>query len=95
LPAVATDVGQCAEVLEEGEAGLLVPASAPEALAGALVRLLRAPAERTRLGNRLRIRVESRYGADLILDEIDAVYARVLMRNDSSASRMEVTECAS
>jgi glycosyltransferase involved in cell wall biosynthesis len=95
LPAVATDVGQCAEVLEEGEAGLLVPAAAPEALAGALVHLLRAPAERTRLGNRLRMRVESRYGADLILDEIDAVYARVLMSNDSSAPRMEVTECAS
>ena len=95
LPAVVTDVGQCAEVLEQGAAGLLVPAAQPEALAGALVRLLRAPSERARFGHRLRTRVESRYGADSILDEIGAVYARVLTSNDSSATRMEVSECAS
>ncbi|MGH9945427.1 MAG: glycosyltransferase, partial [Pyrinomonadaceae bacterium] len=46
LPAVATDVGQCAEVLAEGRAGLLVPPGDPAVLAEALLTLLRSPERR-------------------------------------------------
>jgi glycosyltransferase involved in cell wall biosynthesis len=95
LPAVATEVGQCGEVLAGGAAGLLVPAAAPEALASALLRLLGAPAERARLGQRLRERVASHYGADSILVQIGEVYERVLTRNYAAVPRAQVTECAS
>jgi len=95
LPAVATEVGQCSEVLEGGAAGLLVPPAAPEALAAALLRLLGAPEERARFGKRLRERVATHYGADAILEQIAQVYQRVLTRNYSALPRVEATEYAS
>ncbi len=95
LPAVATEVGQCSEVLAGGAAGLLVPAAEPEALASALLRLLGAPEERVRFGKLLRERVESHYGSDSILEQIGQVYERVLTRNYAAVPRVEVTECAS
>jgi glycosyltransferase involved in cell wall biosynthesis len=95
LPAVATEVGQCGEVLAGGAAGLLVPPAAPEALAAALLRLLGAPEERARFGKRLRERVATHYGSDAILEQIAQVYQRVLTRNYAALPRVEATECAS
>ena len=43
LPIVATDVGGIPEVLDNGEAGTLVPANDPGALAGALISLIDNP----------------------------------------------------
>jgi glycosyltransferase involved in cell wall biosynthesis len=42
LPAVATRVGDCPEVLDHGQAGLLVAPRRPDELAQALLRLLRS-----------------------------------------------------
>ncbi len=95
LPAVATEVGQCSEVLAGGVAGLLVPPAAPGALAAALLRLLGAPEERACFGKRLRERVETHYGSDAILEQIAQVYQRVLTRNYTALPRVEATECAS
>ena len=50
LPVVATDVGGVAEAVEDGETGLLVPATDAEALARALERLLADGELRRRLG---------------------------------------------
>ena len=61
LPAVATDVGDCAEVV--GEAGRVVPARDPEALGEALAAIALLPrSERTTLGSRARERTLERYG---------------------------------
>ena len=57
LAAVATDVGQCAEVLDGGAAGVIVPPKDAGALARAVISLLANPAEARRLGERLRSRV--------------------------------------
>lgn len=56
-PIVATDVGGNREAI--GGAGVLVPPASPEALAAALERLLRDPAERARLGSAARDRATS------------------------------------
>lgn len=50
MPIVATDVGSVREVLEEANAGLLVPARNPQALADATAPLLHDPQWRMRLG---------------------------------------------
>jgi glycosyltransferase involved in cell wall biosynthesis len=78
LAVVATRVGQCAEVLDEGEAGLLVPPSDPDPLAWAVLALLRDPARRAVLGERLARRVRERYSAAAVMERLEAVYHRAL-----------------
>jgi len=59
LPVVAGDRTAAAEVVAPRETGLLVPPRDPEALAGALVRLLEDPALRARMGAAGRTRAEA------------------------------------
>jgi glycosyltransferase involved in cell wall biosynthesis len=79
LAAVATRVGQCSEVLDGGEAGLLVPPGDSGALAGALLALLRDPPRRAALGERLARRVQERYSAKAVIEHLEAVYHKVLV----------------
>ncbi len=81
LATVTTDVGQCAEVLDAGRAGVLVPAGQPEALAAGLSRLLASSATRSDLGRRLRQRVVERYGRDSVIERITQVYDTVARQN--------------
>ena len=78
LPAVATRVGQCAELLDEGEAGILVPPGDPGRLAEGLLSLLRSPGLRADLGARLRERVRSRYSAAAAMEKLERVYHAIL-----------------
>ena len=50
LPVVASDVGGMAELVQQGETGLLVPPRSADALAGALAALAADPALRRRMG---------------------------------------------
>jgi glycosyltransferase involved in cell wall biosynthesis len=77
LAAATTDVGQCAEVLDAGRAGLLAPPGQPDALAAALGRLLGSPKLRSECGARLRQRVVERYGRDSVIERITHVYSTV------------------
>ncbi|MFN2513877.1 MAG: glycosyltransferase [Pyrinomonadaceae bacterium] len=78
LPAVVTRVGQCAEVLEEGGAGILVPPAAPDELAAALVSLLRLPERRASLGEKLHRRVQEVYSPGPVIEKISRVYDAVI-----------------
>jgi len=78
LPAVATNVGQCPEVLDQGGAGSLVPPASPQRLADALRSLLASPGDRATLGKRLKARVESQYSAERVIARICDVYGQVL-----------------
>jgi glycosyltransferase involved in cell wall biosynthesis len=78
LATVATRVGQCAEVLDEGRAGLLVPAESPGELTAALVQLLKSPAHRLALGRLARQRAQRLYGAGAIIEQVCRVYDTVL-----------------
>ncbi len=85
LPAVATRVGQCAELLAEGDAGLLVPPGDPGRLAEALLSLLRSAELRSLLGERLRERVRSRYSAAAAMEELERVYHAILSPRSGEA----------
>ncbi|MBA3257810.1 MAG: glycosyltransferase family 4 protein [Pyrinomonadaceae bacterium] len=78
LPTVATRVGQCAEVLDDGRAGILIPPAAPDKLAEALVSLLRSPERRTILGNRFYRRVREVYSPGPVIQQISRVYDTVI-----------------
>jgi glycosyltransferase involved in cell wall biosynthesis len=78
LPAVATQVGHCAEVLDDGRAGMLVPPAKPEALAAAIVRLLHSAERRMQFGQALRDRVRRLYSAETVMHQLIAIYAKVV-----------------
>jgi len=77
LPVVATRVGQCAEVLDDGRAGELVAPASPEALATALIGLLRSPERRQQLGAALQSRVRRLYSAGPVMEKVCAIYETV------------------
>ncbi|MFN7926772.1 MAG: glycosyltransferase [Blastocatellia bacterium] len=78
LAVVATNVGQCAEVLDDGRAGRLVPPGQPEALAAALIALLQQPAQARVLGEALQQRVRAHYSADVVMRQISHIYEQVV-----------------
>lgn len=87
LPTVATDVGECAEILGHGTAGRLVPPGDSHAVAAAVAELLADPATATDLGERLHRRVQETYSADAVMSRVDRIYARALRRGRSPAER--------
>jgi glycosyltransferase involved in cell wall biosynthesis len=78
LAAVATDVGQCAEALDHGRAGILVPPRAPEQLAASLLTLLQSHELRLKLGERFRQRVQQVYSPGAVMPQICKLYEAVL-----------------
>ncbi len=79
LPVVASAVGGIPEAVADGETGLLVPPNDPEALAGALGRLLADPELRRRLGAAGRRRAEALYDVPHFRREHLALYERLLV----------------
>jgi glycosyltransferase involved in cell wall biosynthesis len=78
LPVVVTDVPGSSEVVENGVSGLCVPPRSPEALAAAILRLLRRPDEARRLAEAGASEVRERFDVDSMIDGVDALYRRVL-----------------
>jgi L-malate glycosyltransferase len=78
-PVVATSAGGIPEVVADGETGLIVPPRDHQALADAIVRLLKEPALQQRLGTSGRARVQERFSADRMLRDTLRVYQRVAL----------------
>lgn len=78
LPVVSTEVGQCAEILAEGRAGLLIAPSNSHALSEALLSLLASEGTRSRLGQVLADRVQQEYNPKVILQLIESVYTQAI-----------------
>jgi glycosyltransferase involved in cell wall biosynthesis len=75
---VATAVGGIPEVIQDGVNGLLVPPEDPAAIARAVVRLLRDPELRARLGAAAAAAVEERWNVRMTAGGYDLLYRRVL-----------------
>jgi glycosyltransferase involved in cell wall biosynthesis len=96
VPAVASDVGGCRELIEGGSppdkalgpSGLLVPAASPVETADALIKLWRDPALRTRLAEAGRERVERFYREEAVYNAYRSLYSTYL---NSSRKLQEVS----
>ena len=78
LPVVATDVGGNGEVMVAGETGLLVPPRDPDALAEALVLLLKDPERARAMGAAGRARVEQSFTVEQMVARLQTLYTSSL-----------------
>lgn len=78
VPVVATAVGGTPEMILHGQTGLLVPPADPEALAEAILTLLRNPEYARQLGERGRQYALEKFSVDAMVEGNLAVYYEVL-----------------
>ena len=83
LPVVATAVDGVPEAVVQGETALLVPPQEPEALAAALLTLLRDEAVGARLGCAGRARVAREFALDLMVERLAGLYRDIAGRSGS------------
>jgi phosphatidylinositol alpha-mannosyltransferase len=76
-PVVATDIPGYREVVTDGVDGLLVPPRDPEALAAALVRVLRDPGLAARLARGGRARARA-FDWPVVVDRLEKLYGRAI-----------------
>ena len=77
-PVIASDVGGVADIVVDGETGLVFPPDDEDALAAALVRLARDPVLRLRLGSAAPTHARS-YSAERLVDDLDSLYRQALL----------------
>ncbi len=75
-PVAATAVGGLPDLLERGKLGRLVPPNDADALAQAILQLLRYPPD----GSRARTLMRERYGIDRLAGDLDHLYRGLLAR---------------
>jgi L-malate glycosyltransferase len=78
-PVVATTAGGIPEVVVDGETGFLVPPRDHDAMAGAIVTLLKDDALRQRMGEAGRARVRRIFSAERMVQDTLRVYQRVAL----------------
>ena len=86
LPVVATDVGGNREVVSKDETGLLVPAESPQALALAILDVIRNPQQARAMGRAGRRRVEEHFDVRNTVDQYESLYKRLLSTSEHSWS---------
>jgi len=77
-PVVATDVGGNREVVRHGETGFLVPRENPEALAEAIIALLRDPDTAVAMGQRAKEWVITQFSLERMVHEYQSLYEESL-----------------
>jgi glycosyltransferase involved in cell wall biosynthesis len=78
LPVVATAVGGSKEIIENGQNGLLVPPGKPEALAAAILRLIRDPGLAMKLAVTGQDDVRKHFSFDRLISDVEQLYKEPL-----------------
>jgi glycosyltransferase involved in cell wall biosynthesis len=78
IPVVSTSIGSILEALRDGETGLVVPERQVEPLRGALEKLLGDAELRLRLGDTGRLMVVEKFGIEVMLDKMEAIFQRAV-----------------
>jgi glycosyltransferase involved in cell wall biosynthesis len=73
-PVVASAVGGIPEMIEDGRTGLLVPPHDPEALAAAIVRLLRDHPYADTIARAAREQIHDRFCVELMVHAVESIY---------------------
>lgn len=81
LPAVATECGQCPEVLDYGKVGLLVPPKSPKLLAHSLLTLLRDSNIRSHYAAEFYRWTKGNYNSSSVIEEICRIYQTMCINN--------------
>ncbi len=76
LPAIATDIGEQRELVQDGGNGLLVSPGDEAALAQAMLRLVDDPAMRARMGSAAEATART-YGVPAVVDRLSGLYERL------------------
>ena len=92
LPVVASDLAGIPWVVRHGDHGLLTPPGQPEPLAQALLHLLDNPAERERMGQRARQRVEEEFTWRAIAVRFSEILESVRVGSGYTTEDTESTE---
>jgi glycosyltransferase involved in cell wall biosynthesis len=77
VPAITTDTPGCRDIVVNGETGLLVPPRDANAVAEAVLTLLRDPARRARMGVAARRRVVDHFSLQRVIDDTLAIYGEL------------------
>ena len=78
VPVVGSDAGGLPEVVRHAETGYLLPVGDVEGMAARTIEILKDDERRREMGEAARHRVESLFGAERVVSQYEAVYARVL-----------------
>jgi len=88
-PVIASDIGGMADMVADGESGLLVPPGDVAALRAAIERLLADPSLRERMGQAGRVRV-AHFKAGTVVPRIEQVYRDLIGRSERVPAGMAV-----
>lgn len=86
-PVVASDVGGIPDIIRPGKTGLLCPQQDPDALARALLEMLRDPDRAARLGRQGRELVEREFSWEHVIAQWEAFYRETGARAEAGAGR--------
>lgn len=79
-PCIASNIDPVREILEDGESGLLVAPSSPQALAEAVVRLSSNKEEGENLGRQARNTIMSKFLIENRIKSLEAIYIKIIER---------------
>ena len=78
LPVVVTNVGECAEVVDNGKCGILVTSKNPDRLAEAMGELAQKPENAKCLSEKFQKRIRKLYAKEAIIDRVLKIYRELL-----------------
>jgi glycosyltransferase involved in cell wall biosynthesis len=80
LPCVATDISGCQDLIQHEHNGLLVPAADTDALAMAIIRLLRNRDEAAKYGKHARETIVAQYDIAVVASRYQALYKQLISK---------------